>query len=374
MRKCIYIIVGFISVHVNAQTLCINDTIINQPLPSKAISDLKTVRINFHYISNNDGAENFTENSDGLGNTYNGYNYSLYLVKNMNLLYAENVKMNLPPGNTTPVYPKNIQFVLDKVLFHRNTNANSYSAIGAYVNTYKQNMDSVMNIFIVKSGPGGYASNISLTSLNKFIVTGLPYAKYVEKIGIGENPPIPEWMLWETFFHVNHELGHLLGLKHTVLWGGGGECPTSPPNLACDDDCLDTPNAWDMEALIGNHPNCGGWNWADKDTCTNNFMDYGGGASATPCQIDIMHSGLENGLISYTLCNAVSTDKTICDLNYPQISYYGKNITLGGCGSTVVTLTSGEYADIYFKESVEFNQVDFYANSSFEVIKASPCN
>lgn len=373
MRKCIYIIVGFISVHVNAQTLCINDTIINQPLPSKAISDLKTVRINFHYISNNNGTENFTENADGLGNTYNGYDYSLYLVKNMNLLQAENVQMNLPPGNTTPVYPKNIQFVLDKVLFHSNTNANSYSAIGAYVNTYKQNMDSVMNIFIVKSGPGGYASNISLTSLNKFIVTGVPYAKYAEKIGIGENPPIPEWMLWETFFHVNHELGHLLGLKHTVLWGGGDGCPTSPPNLACDDDCADTPTAWDMDALIGSHPGCG-WNTGDRDTCSNNFMDYGGGASATPCQINIMHSGLENGLISYTLCNAVSSDKTICDLNYPQISYYGKNITLGGCGSTVVNLTSGEYADIYFKESVEFNQVDFYANSSFEVIKASPCN
>lgn len=79
MRKCIYIIAGFISVHVNAQTLCINDTIINQPLPSKAISDLKTVRINFHYISNNYGTENFTENADGLGNTY------LYKIHNREL-------------------------------------------------------------------------------------------------------------------------------------------------------------------------------------------------------------------------------------------------------------------------------------------------
>ncbi|MBX2815747.1 MAG: hypothetical protein KTR24_07110, partial [Saprospiraceae bacterium] len=68
---------------------------------------------------------------------------------------------------------------------------------------------------------------------------------------------------------INHEIGHVLGLRHT--WSG-------------NDGCEDTPN----------HRNC--WNRTKSAPCdtqaSNNLMDYNAKQHAwTPCQIGTIHLG-----------------------------------------------------------------------------------
>lgn len=99
-------------------------------------------------------------------------------------------------------------------------------------------------------------------------------------------------------------------------------------------------------------------------------MDYNtGGNALTPCQIGIIHNGLANGLKQFRLCSAVATNSVINLMEYPQFSYYGKEIDI-----YAPTLADNGTAEIYFSEDVEFiGSFEASGDSDFEVFHVAAC-
>ena len=90
-------------------------------------------------------------------------------------------------------------------------------------------------------------------------MTGVAIGTTIKLAGIYEN----DKAAWEFAGLLNHELGHVLTLRHS--WMG-------------EDGCDDTPH----------HENC--WSGTDEHPCSNNLMDYNAHqAAVTPCQIKRMH-------------------------------------------------------------------------------------
>ncbi|MCB0737183.1 MAG: hypothetical protein KDC92_06700, partial [Bacteroidetes bacterium] len=105
---------------------------------------------------------------------------------------------------------------------------------------------------------------------------------------------------------LSHEIGHLLGLKHTNRFDNG------PCNSLQNDYCDDTPPSGSLNPCKCPPPStddCGCWNGlasdnghtGDDEPCSNNMMTYNAKANAlTPCQIGRMHYFLmHNGPNNY---------------------------------------------------------------------------
>lgn len=341
----------------------------------------KTVRVNVHYFLRSNGTGFFSETGDNLGNSFSGYDFAKdIIVFGMNSKASWNEQMKLPPGNSTSKDVKNYRFVLDAVYFHRNDNCYDFGKfcdcgsgpVTPRYECYKMNPDSVMQVFLTDDPndltPGGYASNVSLTSLEKYTENNDYYDRYKDYLINGNLNALTGSLGQNT----GHELLHLLGLSHTTRWNWGPLCPTNPPNLSCDDGCADTPTAWDMEHVCGHHPSDGlNCPWGNAlNCCTNNYMDYNtGGNALTPCQIGIIHNGLANGLKQFRLCSAVATNSVINLMEYPQFSYYGKEIDI-----YAPTLADNGTAEIYFSEDVEFiGSFEASGDSDFEVFHVAAC-
>jgi hypothetical protein len=101
-------------------------------------------------------------------------------------------------------------------------------------------------------------------------------------------------------------------------------------------------------------------------------MDYNGGISLTPCQLNKIHSGLEGGLKTYLTCEAVKTDLTLTSVGFPNLSYFGKKITVNP--STPIELVTNNKTEMYFSESVDFSNFSVRYGSSLDVIYETPCN
>jgi len=76
--------------------------------------------------------------------------------------------------------------------------------------------------------------------------------------------------------------------------------------------------------------------------------------------------------MSYS-CAAVNTDKTYCDLGYPRVSYFGRNISIGGGTSALADVSSKEQLATYFLGQVELNNFEVAADAVFEIIYQAPC-
>ena len=301
----------------------------------------KIVRLSIHFILKDDGSGNFTIYDDGQGNTrLRGYDFAQEMVDITNDP-AKQVAMNIPPNNTTPVLPRNIKFIIDGVYFHHNTSQyDFYTSNDAYT-SHKVNTDSTLQVYFTVLTPNstagsGYASNIDEFNKNKYTEVALDYTRYSNFVnGTNTDPDYYSWIIhsiWHTFAH---EIFHLLGLSHTVLYNGGTIYPIS---LNGDPDgCIDTPSPWEMINIYGfsniplYHPGktpvCG-WNTANVSGCSNNWMDYNSGTALTPCQLTKMHGFLEGGMQSYSGCAGTSNDIVITDLGHPKRTHFGKNITI----------------------------------------------
>lgn len=359
------------------------------PGNSRSTSDLKIVRVNIHFNLTSSGTGNFRANDDGLGNaSYTGYDYARRLIEMCNWFSFNNVQMNIPPGNTTAVLDKNIRWVLDAVIFRNNDTYYTYSSGNAAADHNLHGVDgqNVMNIYLRMSSSvtaTGNASNISPNSNVKYTANAGFWEGYKALIDAGGSITDPWWHPYVV--HLNHELFHCHTLSHTIRYNGlGGGCPTncsnlengSPPDPTCEGDndgCADTPSAWEIAQLNGCtvHPNCA-WGDGSDMWCTNNVMDYTGDNALTPCQINRIHSALEGGLRPYLACDAVLNNLTICDIGYPKLSYFGKDVSIG-CTSTAANLTAKEKVDVYTSNFVELTNFEVATDAAFEVYHLPVC-
>jgi hypothetical protein len=346
----------------------------NDETDAKSMSQLKIVRVNFHFMLKSDGTGNFNEVTDGDGRLKNGYLMAQEFINWINGFCNSNEALSIPIGNSIQVLNKNYKFILDAVYFDRDNNYYNY---GPYPqNIYGKNNMNVMNIYMQHSLdiPGGNASDISTNPGSKFTHIRSFWPGYVSQMASTNNYVDFQYAIAKT---ITHELTHLLTLNHTVLWGGGTPCPTNcgttVANSNCDDGCADTPTA--NEIMLANscakHPHCG-FNQSEVLYCSNNLMDYNGGISLTPCQLNKIHSGLEGGLKTYLTCEAVKTDLTLTSVGFPNMSYFGKKITVNP--STPIELVTNNKTEMYFSESVDFSNFSVRFGSSLDLIYETPCN
>lgn len=232
---------------------------------------IRYVRVNVHFMDEKTGMHNLNE-ADGIQyarDVINGCNYNL----------ANNIKMNLPLGNDTPVLPTQYRLKLtgvpgdpndDGIYFHedpelfyyihgRNTNRNDRTVL----RKYEIQPDTVINIFLMPHHPDsigrpGYRN----------VDTGIMLGGCIKIARHFSRGPRPKGQFGLT----NHEIGHIIGLSHA--WRN-------------TDGCDDTPV----------HSNCYMYN--DEPPCdtavSNNMMDYNLWQHAlTPCQLGRAHRQFAN--------------------------------------------------------------------------------
>lgn len=235
----------------------------------------KLIRVNFHFMNSQSGKYNIPEKET--------LEYAKNWIRIANDMLKLNEQMNLPVGNSTPVYPIPYKYIIspdpsvpgdDGVYYHiddelcyvvktgREQNINDRDVIKKYA----IRNDSVLNIFV---------QSHHLDSIHSPTYrpdhSGISLGSSIKSFGRWQENPNPYGLKSIT----NHEIAHSLGLSHS--WSG-------------NDGCDDTPN----------HPNC--YNITDDPKCaviSNNMMDYNVIMRAlTPCQIGkiLMNMGRQGSL------------------------------------------------------------------------------
>ena len=227
------------------------------------------LRVNIHFMYNGEGKGNFGKAE--------GKKFMIELLNNANERISENKKMKLPKGNDTPALPINYQYVItpstddpsddgfyyhndDELYYFINKGKNRNNYDRKVINKYKIGSDSIINIFVLPHHPDSVKSKTY-----KGHGSGIALGSDLKVSGLYSN----ERKSWKYATLVNHEIGHILGLRHSWI---------------NNDGCDDTPK----------HPNC----WDDNDSrcdglASNNMMDYNNSQGAiTPCQIGIMYKNI----------------------------------------------------------------------------------
>ena len=213
-----------------------------------------------------------------------------FLLENINLLIhttndklAKNNKMSLPVGNNTASFDSKIRLQLDSanIFYHcienpflikKGSDKNLYNRTD--LRRYMVRPDSFLNIFLMP-----YLPKQIDEGLQKFDKSGIALGTAIKMGGfIQSGEPA-----WDFGGLLMHELGHVLGLRHS--WN-------------TNDGCEDTPR----------HSNC--WERTDEEPCnapvSTNFMDYNPTQSAiTPCQIAKMQANIASiGTTAHKLTEA----------------------------------------------------------------------
>lgn len=229
--------------------------------------DLKIVKVNFHFPNATNKKYNWTGNE--------AVTFAEKLISSCNHQLINNIKMNLPVGNDTPVYDAGYRIRLAE-------DKNTPSGMAVYEDIDDENW------FYIKKGKG--KNNYSKTIIKKFAVqedsllnffamayppdslevkgfssgrAGIALGTSLKVAGVRKYP-IKE--VWKFASVSNHEIGHIFGLRHSWYKNDG---------------CDDTPA----------HPNC--WASTEDGKCagviSNNMMDYNNIQRAlSPCQIGMV--------------------------------------------------------------------------------------
>ena len=229
----------------------------------------KVIRMYFHFFNNVDSTLNF--NRDEAGSVV------YELLENANKWMEKNDKMNLPIGNKTVVKKSHIRYKLHNydgepgIFYHYDKEPRFFIKKGKKSNLYDRKIinefavkpDSVLNVFVMPFDPEQLKSGVQ-----KKQRTAIALGTTIKLPGIYQKG-IPPWQYTGIF---NHEVGHVLGLRHS--WNSNDGCDDTPLN----------DNCW----VTTEDPPC------DSIT-SNNLMDYNAYQSAlTPCQIARMQATLAN--------------------------------------------------------------------------------
>ncbi len=240
------------------------------------ITPVRTIRLNIHFMNSSDGSKNLKGQR--------AIRFATQLVESANRDLANNQKMRLPLRNQTPVLDPLIRYEIvsdaqgnpaiyehfDDAYYYlvkKGPGRNNYNR--AVIDKFGIGLDSILNIFIQAPPPdsligenyGGLKTGVALR--NGIRISG---------------PFLTDDRIYTYTGLFNHEVGHILGLRHAWL----------------RDQCDDTPT----------HSNC--WNFTnDGSECdslvSNNVMDSNADQDAyTPCQI---------GIIQHSLAEARSTKR-----------------------------------------------------------------
>jgi hypothetical protein len=233
--------------------------------------DIKYIRVNFHYPNASNLKYNFTGQE--------ALDYSNGLLSTGNNKLKDNKKMNLPEGNDTPVYDARYRYLLQKdentptgyavytdvddenwYYIKKGKGKNNYSR--TIIKKFAKNDDTILNIFAMVYPPDSIG-NEGFSSGRAGIALGTS----LKIAGIMEHGPTGFWRFAAL---MNHEIGHIFGLRHS--WYNNDGCEDTPPN-----------------------PNC--WGSKEDGPCagviSNNMMDYNNQQIAiTPCQIGVVKKNM----------------------------------------------------------------------------------
>ena len=243
------------------------------PYPENAkMSKKRVLRLLFHIMNSSDSTQNFSEDR--------APGYFWMMLNDAQDRIDANQKMNLPKGNNTRVLPVNYGYKRVSVpedggsngyLFHYDDDLYYFLNRGKYRNNYKRDViekynvggDSILNIFVMPHHPDSVASYSY-----KAHSSGIALGNNIKIAGIFEN----KGESWQYATLLNHEIGHVLGLKHSWIRRDG--CDDTPPHNNCYDSNGDPP--------------CDG-------LASNNMMDYNNSQMAiTPCQLGIIHQNFSD--------------------------------------------------------------------------------
>ncbi len=252
------------------------------------------------------------QKSDGTNNFQNNEEHKEAILKIV--FHAHSLFANLKPlkiGKTNYISDSRIRLDFDKeeIYFHQNDRYNDLSCIGKQgtcgmlmqeiyrelVTKNSQQNPNALHVFFGEEEEGkGEACGIGC---KRWCYIAGAYKQYVKAKNF-----------WDSGALLAHEIGHNLGLYHTVF-------KKRPSNDYCDD----TPT-WPE------NPDC--WN---GDSCSNNMMDYNANKDGlSPCQLGRIHfyiSSKGHGDIKEAILKdwcIFNSDSTVILQNFEKITLNGE--------------------------------------------------
>ncbi len=242
---------------------------------------------------------NFTEKSDGTGNTdRNGYTRAEDIIKRANQELDNNDdQWRKNPNETYPASPPEVKvrFLLNGVYFHRDNDAYYRNITSAAIyNLYGVDVNTNINVFYSPIYP--HSGQGFGTGPTKYVFNG-DYHEYI-------NPCSQDWSIGYSASLLLHEIGHTLTLRHT--WVGNDGCNDTPDGATYDalinGNCVArNANCWANDIDLNICPISQGGNGYQPchhwENISNNMMDYNQWEphAVTTCQIGRINDDLING-------------------------------------------------------------------------------